>query len=401
MPIDIKDKTQCYGCSACYAVCPVDAIEMKQDERGFFYPVVETTRCVKCDLCRDVCPFLNGNEHHHPLAIYAAKNRNNDIRISSSSGGVFSEIACYIEKENGVIYGAAFSEIYEVVHKRATGNAWVDFKGSKYVQSNICNTMRSTGEDLQTGRKVLFTGTPCQVDGLKHYLTLRQIDMENLITIDIVCHGTPSPVIWKEWLSYITKGERIDSILFRDKQFGGWHGSTLTVKDDKGSILAKDTQSNGLFFQLFFNGLILKPSCGSCKYANCKRAGDFTLGDFWGIETVHPEMDDNRGTSLVMINSPKAMKLWQNIEKNIISIEVEERNCLQPNLKSPSSINAWTDDFWEEFDRKGLVPAAKTFGFLDRVGLEKITHQIKWLIKCLRRKIKNMLSQDAKNECQK
>lgn len=371
MPVTITDKKACFGCTACFAICPTKAIQMKPDEEGFFYPQVDMDKCIHCDKCIRACPMKNQCENNYPLTIYAAKNRDLQIRMVSSSGGVFSALARYIEQEDGVIYGAAFDEEHNVVHTRATGNQWVRFCESKYVQSDLNISFQNVRADLESGKLVLFSGTPCQIDGLKAFLTQSRVALDNLLMVDIVCHGTPSPTIWREWLNWKMDGQAVGQIHFRDKKEVGWHKSTLTLESEGGSVISKEPQNKGVFWKLFFNHFILKPACGVCPFANFQRIGDFTLGDYWGVEHHHPEMDDDRGTSLVMINSVKAEKVWEKIKDQFEFIEIEKEACLQPNLQSPSQHNPQRDVFWMQFRKHGFQYASKYIGLLETKGAEK------------------------------
>lgn len=385
-----ESKYDCCGCGACYSVCPVGAITMEADEEGFQYPVINREICIDCKKCETVCPLKDVSGDAATLHIFAAKNRNEEVRMKSSSGGIFSILAEYVEAQKGVIYGAAFDETYSVRHRRAESKTeWKAFCGSKYVQSDIGNTFREVCEDLRNGRTVLFSGTPCQVAGLKNYVKSVGVESGRLYTVDIICHGTPSPRIWEDYLRYLEDREKrkIGEIDFRDKKFLGWHDSTLTVRDKEGNVLLSETQGENLFFQLFLCHEVLRPSCYRCKYASFQRRGDITLGDYWGVEKEYPRFDDNKGISLVMINSEGGEGLWQNINREVEYFEVTKEQCLQPNLQKPSQESANRKGFWRWYNEYGLKRTGQRKGLLLANKTEKM-----WILLCrCREKIKRVL----------
>lgn len=362
-----ENKYDCCGCSACYSVCPKGAVIMKTDEEGFLYPFVNADTCINCGKCEDVCPIKRPIDKNEPHFIFAAKNRDEEIREKSSSGGMFSLLARFVEMKNGVIYGAAFNERFEVCHKRAESvDEWKAFCVSKYVQSDIGDTFKQACEDLICGKTVLFSGTPCQIAGLQNCAEVLKIDTSKLITCDIVCHGTPSPGVWKSYLLYIQKKERrkIGAISFRDKTFRGWHNSTITIKDDDGNIILSEGQETNFFFNLFLGHEILRESCSYCKYANFHRPGDITLGDYWGIEREFSHFDDDKGVSLVIVNTEKGEKMWNEIVVFTECFEVTKEQCTQPNLQKASEMSWNRETFWKWYTRFGLVPAGKRLGYL-------------------------------------
>lgn len=310
-----------------------------------------------------------------PLHIYAAKNRNDSIRKNSSSGGVFSLLAGFIESNGGVIYGAAFDEKYTVMHMRAeTASEWKKFCGSKYVQSDLNDVFLQIRVDLKNGREVLFSGTPCQVDGLKQYLKHKKMSTDHLVTSDIVCHGVPSPLIWREYLDYLqnTSGREIGFISFRNKEHLGWHNSTLTIKDKEQCTILAETQMDNYFFQLFTCHEILRPACHRCRYSNFYRPGDITLGDFWGIEKNFKQFDDDKGVSLVMVNTEKGEKIWKAIQNVAEYFEVSQEQCIQPNLEMPSEEGPGRKRFWHWYKKYGFKRTGQSRGYLPMNFLEKV-----------------------------
>ena len=370
-----ESKDACCGCTACSSVCPVNAIRMTADDEGFQYPYVNQDLCIDCKRCVAVCPLKSERKDTKPFHIYASKNRNDSVREKSSSGGIFSLIADYTESKGGVIYGAAFAEDYSVRHMRAENRMeWKKFCGSKYVQSNLNDIFPQVREDLKNGREVLFSGTPCQVDGLKHYLAQANVSSEHLITCDLVCHGTPSPLIWSEYLAYLrsSSNRKIGFVSFRDKDLLGWHNSTLTIKDQEQRTILAQTQKDNFYFQLFVCHEILRPACHQCRYSNFCRPGDITLGDFWGVEKNFKQFDDDKGVSLVMINSEAGEKIWTAVQNNAVFFEVSQNQCVQPNLETPSKEGTGRRRFWRWYKKYGLKRTGQSRGYLPMRFPEKV-----------------------------
>lgn len=366
-PIGIlKDK--CAGCGACYNVCPVNAITMEENQEGFLYPEINGEKCFECKKCQSVCPVKNTNQNSVPLAIYGCKNSNENIRINSSSGGVFSLIAEYVENNKGVIYGAAFDKDFSVKHQRGeTFEIWNAFSQSKYVQSDIGDVYNLVKKDLDNENMVLFSGTPCQVEGLKR-VVYNHKNKDNLITCDIICHGVPSPKVWKDYLEDVKKTykKQIGSINFRDKEKVGWHESTLTIKDKSDNIILKEKHSQNVYSKMFFNHWTMRPSCFSCPYANFNRTGDITLGDFWGIEKHFLEFDDNKGVSLIMCNTEKGKKIFSEISILTEKFEVQKEQCVQPNLVNPSTPSDFRKQFWNTYKKWGYKYTTQILGLTKR-----------------------------------
>ena len=280
-----------------------------------------------------------------------------------------------IISKNGVVYGAVFDDNFNVIHQRSENNI-EKFRSSKYVQSNLEGIFLQVKQDLLNGRSVLFSGTPCQVDGLNKYLKFANVNTQNLITIDLICHGVPSPKVWKAYLNFLLKKSKskskISFVNFRNKINFGWHNGTLKIINDKGVILENRTHSDSLFFKLFSNSVILRPSCHVCKYANLNRCGDITVGDFWGVDKHYPELDDNKGTSLILINTSKGQELLKEINNEISCTQVKKENCLKPNLIGPTKEYGLRNLFLNSFSNFGFEYALKRWNFLEKNVLDKI-----------------------------
>lgn len=332
--IHIESKEQCCGCNACVQVCPKHCISMNEDKEGFLYPCVDLHICIDCHLCEKVCPVINQNSSRSPIGVYAAKNKHEESRMKSSSGGIFILLSEKILAEKGVVFGAKFDRNWEVVHDSAEDlDGVAEFQGSKYVQSRIGNSYKNTEKFLKQGRMVLFTGTPCQVAGLKLFL---KKEYKNLLTVDFVCHGVPSPKVWRMYLKEILNSPKgsvgkntvlhslnglpvITGISFRDKEFG-WKKFGFVVRKsvplfgtDKNSVLLSEIFSKNLFMKGFLSDLYLRPSCHACPSKFLKSGSDITLGDFWGIEKVLPDFNDDKGVSLIMINTEKGQCIYNDL----------------------------------------------------------------------------------------
>ena len=320
--IEIKDKKDCCGCSACVQRCPKQCITLKEDNEGFLYPIVDKGTCIDCGLCEKVCPILHQGESRKPLKVYAAKNLNEEIRRQSSSGGIFTLLAEQVIQEGGVVFGARFDENWEVKHDYTeTIEGLAVFRGSKYVQSRIEDSYRKAEIFLKQGKKVLFSGTPCQIAGLKRFL---RKEYEELLTVDFVCHGVPSPGVWRKYLKETvarmcdknsvstdpisTENAHVERISFRDKS-SGWKKysfaltlSATTRSGSKNTVSLCEVFPQNSFMKGFLADLYLRPSCYACA-AKCGKSGsDMTIGDLWGAPSIIGNDDDNKGTSLILVN---------------------------------------------------------------------------------------------------
>ncbi|TGE34866.1 4Fe-4S dicluster domain-containing protein [Desulfosporosinus fructosivorans] len=308
------DKKECCGCTACMSICPKQSITMQPDEDGFVYPAVNDELCVECGLCRKVCAFqnvpVNANE---PLATYAAVNRNQSVLAASASGGIFASLASIIFEKNGVVFGCAFNNDMEPEHICVDNPTnIIKLQGSKYVQSNINTTYADVKQYLEQGIGVLYTGTPCQIAGLISYLGK---NYKNLITADIICHGVPSTAFFKGYIKHLEdnlKGKVID-LKFRDKS-EGWGLMGKVVYEKTGVVRERFIPPiNSYYYSYFLKGDIYRENCYECKYANGNRQGDFTMGDYWGIEKAHPEIETRNGVSVLLVNSTKGIELLEKI----------------------------------------------------------------------------------------
>lgn len=330
-------KENCSGCGVCKAVCSENAITMQQDDCGFCYPKIDTTRCVSCGKCRSHCHFVNQPVSRNlPERIFAVQSKDRDVLKKSQSGGLFAELAKSIFHSGGVVYGAAFNDVFEVCHIRiASVNQLYKLQGSKYVHSKTEDIWGAVKHDLEHGLSVLFSGTPCQIAALYSYLGQKS---ELLYTVDLVCHGVAAPALWKNYLDYIKKKHGdITRADFRDKSFG-WqaHNETFTI--------GKQKIKKNIYRKIFYKNVLLRPNCYSikndryiaaCQYAGMPRISDMTIGDFWGIKNETTIFQNaNLGISLCMVNTQKGSRLFDMIRQNVIweRREVSEALAKQPHL---------------------------------------------------------------------
>ena len=326
--ITIKDKTLCCGCSACAMKCPKHCITMQTDSEGFLYPVVNKEDCIDCGLCEKVCHELHPYEQRMPLKCLAAINKDEEIRLKSSSGGIFYLLAEKTISEGGVVFGARFDEDWQAVIDYAeTMEGIKPFMGSKYVQARTASAFKDAEAFLKRGRKVLFSGSPCQIAGLHHYL---RKEYDNLTTVDFVCHGVPSPKVWQRYLDEVVKsGKRaINDVKFRNKS-NGWKKFNFVLsynQEEKTHSLCSWHQQNH-YMRAFLSDMILRPSCHECRAKKGSSYSDITIADFWGIHIEMPEMDDDKGTGLVLVNTEKGHQTldWSNVTKKESSVEVASK----------------------------------------------------------------------------
>lgn len=315
--IMINDKTKCTGCHACFLSCPKHCISMVADAEGFWYPKVDNTKCSNCNICNNVCPIINNSNVNEAVNIqaFAAISNNDGIRMQSSSGGIFSALAEMVLDEGGVVFGAAFDEDFSVKTTYVENKEKLNIlRGSKYVQSMIGNSYVQAKKFLNDGRVVLFSGTPCQIGGLYAFLNK---NYERLVTVDIICHGVPSPLVWRKYLDYRMENSKakIKHISFRNKN-EGWKNFSMYMQflDGKEYCVRHD---NDPFMDVFLRNFCLRPSCYECSYKTANRQADITLADFWGIEDVHKDLFDDKGTSLVILNSNVGKDYFNHLSENL------------------------------------------------------------------------------------
>lgn len=358
-----EKKSNCCGCSLCAEKCPTKAIIMKEDEEGFLYPLLDEKKCISCKLCFNICDFRTPkrkNTHNKKPLILAGKHKADDIRKKTTSGGIFAAFCTQIINEGGVVYGAAFDEKFAVIHGKAeTLRECQEFFGSKYCQSNTCDIFEEIQKELCNGKTVLFSGVPCQVAAVaKGFLPQNK---ESLYLVDIICHGVPSPKLWKEYIDFIENSnkKKIMKITMRDKSVG-WRGFNTRITFDDGEYVS-NTREAKIFEYLFSSNLCLRPSCYECRYVEFNNQSDISIGDFWGIENICPEFEDKGGVSLIMVHTDKGRKLLEKTNKQIETISVGTDIKLQHNVYYPTKKPENREVFWNEYYKGGFRKLARKY----------------------------------------
>lgn len=336
--IQIQDKKDCCGCTACEQACPVRCIKMVLDEEGFYYPEIDKDLCVSCALCEQVCPILNANDRptKKDATAYAAWYKDDQVRATSSSGGVFTALAEEVIKKGGQVVGAAFTDgcqsVDHVLCQSPDGLA--KLRGSKYLQSRKGQIYQRVKELHLSGQVVLFSGTPCEVEGLKSYL---RKPYENLICLDFICHGVPSPKLWEKYLHYRESKAESTTLRtsFRHKQYG-WKKYSVLLAFSNHTEYSMPVDKD-IYMQMFLQDLCLRLSCYDCKFKKRHRESDITLADFWGCENVVPEMDDDRGLSLVVLHSERGKHLLDHVSGKLMMASVDLDSAIKGN---PSMITS-------------------------------------------------------------
>lgn len=386
--IQIKDKKYCCGCSACVQRCPKGCVSLKEDDEGFLYPIVDIKACIDCGLCEKVCPIQNPMDRTMPLKVLAAKNRNEVERIQSSSGGIFLPLAKQVLAKGGVVFGAVYDLNWEVHHVYTEQiNGVYPMMTSKYLQSRIDGAYKDAETFLNENREVLFVGTPCQIAGLKSYL--RHKEYPNLLTVDVVCHGAPSPGVWRQYLAETYSEEEfiksrlqaaagkntvlyqslnakspIGDIKFRDKTMSGWKKYRFVIhaksasKADQNSVLSSDIHINNVYMKGFLSNLYLRPSCYDCKCKEGKCHSDLSLADFWGIDRLNPEFDDDKGVGLVLVNTVKGQAYFSNIDADIWESSFAVVRDMNGGFKSQAWLNPKRALFFKKIGQREIVRQA-------------------------------------------
>ena len=357
--VSAMDADDCCGCETCMQVCPKNAILLENKEEGFLYPKVDYGKCVQCGLCSIKCPSLNRVDGSMPIQVFAVRHSDANIVQNSTSGGAFTALSDYILKNGGLIFGAALCDEFNCRHIQANNVADRNrMRGAKYVQSYMGNSFLKVKEGLLKNKQVLFSGTPCQIAGLRNYLGNKNTD--NLILVDIVCHGVPSPQVFKDHIQWLEKQHgKVKQYIFRSKDIG-WHGLNVKVTYADGAKEI-DTIRTNVYSRLYFNSLITRKSCYGCKYASMERVGDITISDFWTIDKCSTRFNDEKGTSCVYLNTEKGRKLFEQV---ISDVDVETHSfeeSMQPNLNKPTCPSEDRDLFWNDYRAHGFDYCAKKY----------------------------------------
>lgn len=355
----IKGNAKCAGCTACMGICPVGAISMREGQDGFLYPYVDNQKCINCGKCISVCPMNGTVKSSEAPEVYALISRDLKKRMHSSSGGGGYVLAKKF-LEQGSVYAAVYTDNWDVIHTKIENKKQLwGMMGSKYVQSDLGNAFKLISQEIVDKRKVLFIGTPCQVAGLKSLVG----DNDNLMTIDVVCHGVPTKKIWREYLDSLKAqyGSEITSINQRAKNLKGWHNYNTRICFANGAKYER-IKDKDAYMCLFLNDYILRDSCFECKYRRLDRVSDITLGDFWGIESIKSSLNDDMGTSLVLVNTNKGKALFDSIKESCEYECHDLQEVMQAALVTKLTPPKNRKKFWELYYRKGYGKAAKRYG---------------------------------------
>jgi len=377
MNIKITQIQNCTGCHACMSSCPHAAIAMREDKEGFLYPNIDENKCVACKLCEPICPILHPGEPMQPLAVYAAKNNNFEERLKSASGGMFPLLAKKIIEDEGIVFGACFEPCWNVKH---TYIQKVDkialLSGSKYLQSIIGENYGKVEQFLKAGKKVLFSGTPCQIAGLKRFL---QKEYHNLCTVDLVCHGVPSPKVWQQYLKEVVNQTDIKTIDFRDKR-NGWRAFNVTASGKSGELFSEHHSKNSYMYG-FLQNLYLRLSCYQCPVKQFKSGSDITIGDFWGIQNFYPDFNDDKGVSVVFINTQKGLDLFK--ELDVTCIETDYKKAVSANIMVEESVKPHPKRqlFFHLFNKKEKTVTQLVEKLLHKSFITKVKAKLKRILK--------------------
>jgi len=404
--LNIKDKSQCCGCEACVQRCPKQCIVMREDEEGFLYPHVDTETCLECGLCEKVCPVINRGKAQEPLKVYAAKNRDIEKRELSSSGGLFIALAEQVINEGGVVFGVVFDERWEAHHVAATTIEEVEpMMRSKYIQSRTENTFKEAENYLKQGRKVMYTGTSCQIAGLKRFL---RKEYDNLLAVDVICHGVPSPGVWRRYLKEeleqsarsaatgkntvlnrsLKSMPEIAGISFREKRRSGfdWQKFGFVVwqksasEGGQNSVLSSYRLDKNPFMRGFLADLYLRPSCHACPAKGGTSGADITIADYWGIKNVRPDFYDPSGVGLAVVHTEKGGVAFTSVNLDSVETSLDEATADNPSYRSSKGLSNKRGKFFTAF-AKG-TPIEKIVNDCCKISLtQRIVRKVKSVFK--------------------
>lgn len=389
--IQLQKKEDCCGCSACARRCPKHCITMKSDNEGFLYPHIDTAACNNCGLCEKICPMAKPMEPQKPLQTFAACNNNEEIRSKSSSGGVFTLLAEKTITEGGVVFGVKFDEEWMPRFDYSeTIEGIAPFRGSKYVQAITGEAFTQAEKFLKEGRKVLFSGIPCHIAALKGFL---RKDYDNLITMDIICHGVPSPKIWKQYLLQKSDKREITDINFRDKSTG-WKRYSISIYMQEGEKAIKTSElfHSNSYMKIFLNDVILRPTCYQCPFKNNRSNSDITIGDCWGIDRHNPQADDDKGMCAVLINSSKGKDFYPTHGIKNIEYGFEQIIDGNPAYEHSPKVHRNRNRFFRETEKNKNLEEA-----IEKALRPKLRRLIKRKIKKLSKTCLNYILHPIKN----
>ena len=383
---ELASKTTCSGCTAFFNICQQHCISMRTDDHGFSYPVIDQNKCINCKQCQNICPVITPLQLNSfgPIA-YAAYSSNPVIRSESSSGGIFSEVSRVILAQGGVVFGAAYNRDFAVRHIAVEREADLKLlRSAKYAQSYLGETFQFVDRLIKENRKVLFSGTPCQVAGLKAFL---HKDYDNLFSIDFVCHAVPSPMAWSQYVKYRAEQDNNGmmplAINLRSKVTGWSRYRYSNVFEYENGKVNTCSSSDSLFMKLFIGDYICRPSCENCPFKGYSRISDLTLGDFWGIWDIKPEMDDNGGTSLILCQSDHGAKLLEGIADKLVmkQVTLEEASRQNSSMLTASPANPRRKEALDMIRAGNIAACESWFRQPKKTMTQKLRHLVGSLLR--------------------
>lgn len=380
------NKQQCTGCTSCASICPKQCITMIKDSEGFSYPEIDFSKCIECQLCEQLCPTIQPNILQDNIRVYAVINRDDLVRKESTSGGFFSALAEHFLNKDGYVIGAGYDEQYVVKHMIVNNkNDLSKLREAKYAQSELNDCFIKVKELLNKNQYVLFSGTPCQVGGLKSYL---RKDYERLITVDLVCHGVASPLVWEKYVKYRSHHDNNDILpqhIHLRSKVSGWSQYGYSVVFDYTNKQYQIINSQDSFMKAFVSNMCLRPSCYDCPFKGLDRVSDFTLGDYWGIWDQLPDMDDNKGTSLVFVHGIKGHKMFDAVKDHCIYQEVNSQTSIKqnPSVLVSSLRNKNRDTFIEDVKKLDFEEVIQKYNLFEKKSKIDIYGRIVKVIKNL------------------
>ncbi len=393
-----NDKSKCSGCGLCSTRCPKNAIKMQEDEYGFLYAFIDEKKCINCGICKKICPYNKINANTFKKKVFVSNSNNEQVLNTTASGGVFTSIATSFIKNDGVVFGSTLqneNNSFVVKHVKITSIDELEkLKGSKYVQSDISNIYPELKEELDKNKKVLFSGTPCQIAAVKKFCN----DSNNLYTIDIICHGVPSNKLFNDYINYVNKKENIEiknyKFRVKDKGWGLYYFycDFFDVKTKNKKVKVRPAIDSS-YYQLFLDSYTYRKNCYSCPFANDNRISDVTIGDFWGIEKEHKELIKNKkinikkGVSCIIVNTEKGMNLLENNKDNIILFESNFQKVRKYNhqLDHPCKMPNDRELILKKYEEKGYKEVDKYYK--NKYKLKRIAKRIWYKIPYTIRKI--------------
>ena len=354
----INVSNKCTGCSACVLKCPKQCIRLECSREGFLYPIIGQSECINCGICEKVCPVISKSEIYNETKAFAMKNKNTSERINSASGGIFPLIAQFVVKTNGVVFGAAYDQEFGVRHIKVEKEEDIaKLQSAKYTQSIMGNTFIEVQEALSENRWVVFSGTPCQCTGLKLYL---KKDYDKLIIVDLICHGVPSPRVWRTYIKWRSNQEndgKLPKRINMRSKCSGWSKYSYSTEFDYGNgNISQIPNGQDPFMKAFVGNICLRKSCNQCVAKGVERCSDLTLGDYWGVWSQHPEFDDNKGTSIVFAHSEKAIEIFNQMKTQLecLEVKVEEAFKENPSMIISSQEHIRRNEFLEEITEENF-----------------------------------------------